>query len=720
MLDSESRATKVEFEMRLLIVTLVLSASLIPQSARAKIGFRQLTTVHPVAVQRGTDQMVQVRSNFTLDNTYATFFDRPGITMTFAETEPIEAPRKGRASVGTPFRFNVSVPAEQPTGVYEMRVATQQAVSSISHLLITDYPVVEEKREGNDTFEGAQPVPLPAAICGVCERDEDVDCYRFSGVKGQRITAQVFAQRVTECVHIMVVKHPVYHMNPVLTVLGPSGQVVAENDNFYGGDSFLNCELPEDGDYVIRIRDVRYAGSEKFTYCVELSDRPFLKAMFPLAVQAGTSVEAQPVGYGFADASPMNVAATDDSPGWNPIRYRTLSGATNEVSLLTSPHRQYAVGDGSSSRETATQIELPCGVSGRVSNPDEAQYFAFEAVKGQRCLFEIEAHCHGLPLDGLIEIFNADGSLLAEADDSTGSPFAYSWSAKDSRLRFKAPADGRYYVSVRDLNGRGGEHFVYYLRAEMDGPDFEVFGEYYYAMLAPGTRMLWFARINRLNGFDGPVELGIEGLPAGVELTPATIPAGMDHCALILSAKQDAKIDASLVRVFGTATVDVPQESSREIIRYGNVTCELQQGGGSAQIRWPCKTQIVGLTQPLDLVRVEASPAKISLKPGERVEIAVRIVRQEGNSDPVTLAMRHMYYTNSCGDQLPPGITMSTNSRTQLKANESEATIILEAAKGALPVKDLPIAVMARVYVTYNISTNYASTPISLTVKPAE
>ncbi len=714
--------------MKCIVPLMLLAVVSCSPHSFGKIGFRQLTTIHPVAVQRGTEQQVRLRSNFTLDNTYATFFDRPGITMTCAETEPIEAPRKNRASVGTPFRFDVQVPDNQPTGVYELRVATNQAVSSISHLLVTDYPVVVETDESNDLPDAAQPVSVPAAVCGVCERNEDVDCFRFSGVRGQQINAQVYAQRVTECIHIMLVKHPVYHMNPILTLIGPSGQVVAENDNFYGGDPFLSCELPEDGEYVFRIRDVRYAGSEKFSYCLEISDRPFLKAMFPMAVQVGTSTQAEPVGYGFDSPSPMTVQAADDeATGWRPIRYQDEDGITNEVPVLVSRDPQYVAGNGSDSIESALTLEMPCGISGRIAVPDGAQFFGFDAKQGQRYRFEVEAHRHGLPLDGVIELLDADGKLLAEGglalaevDDTRGSPHAGFWVAKDGILRFSAPADGRYYVSVRDLNGRGGDHFVYYLTAQPDGPDFELYGEYYYAMLAPGTRMLWFARINRLNGFDGPVTLGTEGLPAGVEMTPATIPAGMNDCAVILSAKEDAEIDASLVRIFGTATIPGDDESSREIVRYGNVTCELQQGGGSAQIRWPCKTQIVGVTEPLDLVSVEATPSEVSLEPGGRAEINVKIVRQNDSQDPATLAMSHMYYTNSCGDQLPPGVTLAADSRTQLKADESEATIILEAAKDALPVQNLHVAVMVRVYVTYNISTNYASTPISLSVQPSE
>ena len=565
-------------------IPLALFASLVwAEPAFAKVGFRQLVNMHPVAVQRGTERVVQLRCNFTLDGAYQTFFDKPGITMELIETEPIEAPRKGRASVGTPFRFKVSVPADQPTGVYELRVATPQAVSSVSHLLVTDYPVVEETEEDNNSPESAQPVPLPAAVCGVCSPYEDVDCFRFSGTRGQRITAQIYAQRVTESIHIMLVSHPVYHMNPVLTVFGPSGQVVAENDNFYGGDSFLHCELPEDGEYVVQIRDVRFVGSLKHSYCVEISDRPFLTAMFPLAVQRGTTSEARPIGFGLDNALPVPLTASAETGAWQPFRYEDSNGRTNEVSVLTSPHPQFVVGSGSDSLESATPIELPCGVSGRVSVPDEAQYFSFEAVAGERYVFEVQAHRLGLPLDSLIEIFNSEGKKIDEEDDTRHSPDATRYYVKDSTLRFKAPEDGTYFVAVRDLNGGGGEHYVYYLRAEPDGPDFELYGEYYYAMLAPGTRMLWFARLRRLNGFDGPVEIGIEGLPPGVEMTPTTIPAGMDHCAVILSAEEDAEINAGLVRVFGTATVAEAGQSPRKIVRYGQVTCELQNGGGSAQ-----------------------------------------------------------------------------------------------------------------------------------------
>ena len=69
---------------------------------RAQVGFRQLTSTHPVAVQRGSTAEVRLRSSFTLDDTYGVFFSQPGITMTFLETKAIDAPRKGRMVI---FKF---------------------------------------------------------------------------------------------------------------------------------------------------------------------------------------------------------------------------------------------------------------------------------------------------------------------------------------------------------------------------------------------------------------------------------------------------------------------------------------------------------------------------------------------------------------------------------------------------------------------------------------
>ncbi|NQV26286.1 MAG: pre-peptidase C-terminal domain-containing protein [Rhodopirellula sp.] len=701
-----------------IVVVLVLAAvshSVPPQiQAETKIGFRQLTIVEPVAVQRGVSQQVTLRSNFTLNGTHSVFFDQPGVTMTFAEKEPKEATRSGRGSDGTPFAFDVVVSADAQPGVRELRVATDQAVSSVSHLMVTDYPVFrEDEKKVNGTRDQAAAVTLPVAICGRVERAEDVDFYSFEGKAGQEITAELFAQRATASIHGMVVRGPlIYLMDGLMTLYGPNGQVVAQNDNFYGGDSLIGVTLPEDGTYCLEVRDARYAGSGRYVYCVELASRPYAYATFPLSVQRGTTTTAVAIGQGLGESTDVELRGTTDAgPGIVRQRLQTGVGETNPVSIIVSEHPQIVADGKNVSLETAHSLTFPIGINGRFPADDGVHYYSFDAKKGDAFLFEVTAQRLGLPLDCVLEVYDSNGKLQKESDDYLQS--------KDSKFYWNAAADGQFFLSVRDLHGRGGERFLYHLSAERSGQDFELSGEYYYAQLAPGTNMIWFAKLNRINAFDGPVEIIVEGLPAGVEAEPLTIPKGMVHGAIILKCAPDAKINASLVRVSGRATITDADGTTREVVHRGLVTCE-QQSSGGGQARWPISTQIVGVTKPLDLLKVEASPNSVTLKPGEKQEITVRIERQDGFTDPVTLAMSFDYFTSKFGEQLPPGVTVGKASTLRLAGKVLEGKVILEASDKALAVEKLPIAVLAWVSITFSITTNYASNPIHLTVLPKE
>ncbi len=682
--------------------------------AETKIGFRQITIVEPVAIQRGTKQAMTLRSNFTLDETYATFFDRPGVTMTFAETEPKEALRRGRGSDGTPFRFDVTASADALPGVRELRVATKQAVSSVSHLLVTDFPVVhEDEKNANNDRASALPVTLPVAVCGRVERAEDVDFYSFEGKRGQQITANLYAQRVTEGIHGMVVRGPlIYLMDGLLTLYGPNGQVIAQNDNFIGGDPFLFAELPEDGTYSIEVRDSRYAGSGRYVYCLELAGQPHAHTVFPFAVQRASSSDALAVGHLFGDSAATRLTAAADEPlGIRHQRLTLETGETNPVEVLVCDAPQIVASAEHDSIEHALAVELPIGISGRFEQEEAANVFSFAAQKGQWFEFEATSHQLGLPLDPVLEVFTADGKLVVESDDGTRT--------KDPKLHWKAPGDGTFFLAIRDLHGRGGERFLYHVSMKRGEPDFEVSGEYYYAQLAPGTQMIWFAKVNRVNGYDGPVEIFVDDLPAGVRAEPVTIPPGMNHCGIILSAAADAEINASLVRVGGRATIKSVAGDDRDVVHYGQVTCE-QQSSGGGQARWPINTQLVGVTKPLDLLSVEAEPREVNLKPGGKAEIKVRIERQDGFTDPVTLAMSFDYFSSKFGEQLPPGVTVGKASKLRLAGKTLEGTVVLEASDKALAVERLPIAVLARVSITFSITTNYASNPVYLTVSPAQ
>jgi hypothetical protein len=716
--------------LRALICALALLAP--AWQAHAAIAFRQLTGTYPVAVQRGTKATVTVYSNFSLDGAYAVFFDPPGIRMTLAEKKPLGGGHNGKSRAGNPFRFEVEVTADQPSQVYEYRIATPQGVSSIGLLRVTDFPVIQEITSENGTATTAQVFELPAALCGKCEKQEDVDCFRFTGKADDEVVFEIFAQRVMKGIHDMIAGTTTnYVMDPILTLFGPTGQIVAQNDNVFGGDSLLAYKLPVSGDYVLEVRDCRYNGHPKYTYCVEVAKRSFAQCSFPLAVQRARTTPAELIGPFCENSGKVELTATADAPlGWKDVRFKTARGELNPVAVLVSEHPQQSATGANQSLATATTISLPCGISGRLATDGEAHYYAFDARKDGYYLFEIESHRRGLPLDATLEVFDAAGKKvelldpLGKKTDMADDPLMPGDDmpfTKDARLHFQAPADGRFIVCVRDLNGRGGPTFAYHLRAEPAGPDFEIKGHYYYAMLAPGTRTVWFVNVNRLNGFKGPVTMFVEGLPAGVSFEPVTIPAGMNDCSLLLTASPDAKVGASLVRVFGQAQVHGSDGKPRAIVHRGRVTCELQ-GEGGGQYLWPCRTQLVGVVEKLDLVKVEATPAEITLAPGGKVEIAVRVERDKDYKDPVNLDMVFIhpqpFVAVKLGMQLPPGVTLGKASKLRLAdaGGVLNGKIVLEAAANALPVERLPISVLAGVNFSFTINTTYGSNPIYLTI----
>ncbi|MEE3372637.1 MAG: hypothetical protein VX346_25095 [Planctomycetota bacterium] len=729
---------------RFSLALLLLLHSTAVLCAESKISFRQLTRTFPVAAQRGTTREIEVSSNFSLNESHSVFFAPSGPEMEFAEPKekPDEWADPEESDIGTPFRFRVRVPNDQRPGVYEYRIATRQAVSSVGHLLITDHPVTIEGESDNDNRQTAQPVPVPAAICGTISDFEDVDYYRIQGSAGQDLVCQIFAQRVTRAIHTMAIRYPKIHlMDAMLTLFGPDGRIIAQNDNYIGGDAMLHIKLPESGDYILEVRDTRYAGDRRYVYCVEVSHDPVAYGSRPLAYgtsqtpalifsrpeNANSDTASNSSILAVASASPSVEKTTRQNlaidipekllaaiPGQPPADYfwrgLTASGRpSNPVALLVSPHPQIVAPNGLTT-DTPHPITLPLGISGSFTKPNETHAFRFSARKGDYSLFEVHSQRRGLAVDSVLSVLDSQGQEVANNDDS--------YFSKDAKLYFQAPADGNYVITVRDLTGRSGDRFAYHLNAEPSGPDFEIHGEYYYGMLAPGGQAIWFVKLKRLNGFEGAVEIRATGLPRGVSLTPVTIPPGMNHCSLIFSAASDAPVNAALVHVSGRAQLPRANDKTVTAVRHAHVTAELRRAGASRFYRAPIKTQLLAVTKPLDLTKVTAEPAEITLPRGGTAEITIRIQRNTEYSDQVLLDMAFSFFSTKYGEQLPNGVTMSSSSKTKLTGDDLEAKIILEANSTALLVKRHPIAALARVPITYSIMTNYASNPMYLTVTP--
>jgi WD40 repeat protein len=111
---------------------------------------------------------------------------------------------------------------------------------------------------------------------------------------------------------------------------------------------------------------------------------------------------------------------------------------------------------------------------------------------------------------------------------------------RDSTLTFDPPADGEYLVRVGDARGQGGPGYAYRLTLRPPRPSYNI-------SFNPMTPAVWkggavpvTVSAERIDGFDGPIDVRLENLPSGFRAPPTTVPAGESSTAFALWADANA------------------------------------------------------------------------------------------------------------------------------------------------------------------------------------
>ena len=686
-------------------VLAVLTLALIPAIGAAQVSFPMVTHVTPVAVQRGTTAEITVDCRTSsLFGAYKVLIEGTGIT---AEVLPGKD-AKPAADPKTPptvssVKLKVTVAADARPGVREFRIASSLGVSSLGQLVVVDAPVVLEQ-PGINTPAKAQPIPVPSVVCGRIEVAENVDFYKFAAKAGQVLTFEVYCARLQDKIHDLQ-----KHADPLLAVYDEAGRELAANDDGYFADPVLAFKVPRDGEYRVAVRDAKYDGDARWAYALAVTDRVYARQVFPLGVTLGQDAVLEPVTTD--GTKPRWHLGKLFDPGLQSVTVHTTDGSvSNPIPIVATALPTVPEVEPNDTPATATRITLPCGVNGRVGVKRDLDHFVFKATKGKAVRLEVFARRFGTvlrsQLDSQLDVMTLTGQILASNDDLNG---------KDAGLVFTPPADGEYVVRIRDLNNKGGDDFVYFLECDFARPDFTIKCDPSKAMIGPGSRTAWYVQVVRANGFAGPVQVEVKGLPAGVSVNPLTIPANMTTGCLVVSAVKDAKVDASVVEVVGTA--DAADETGKPLaLTHTAMAVEEIYFPGGGRGRFDVTMLAVAVTAPSDILDVKVKQNRIVLKPGEEVTIDVDVVRGAYDKGlTLDVILRHLGGIHA--NPLPPGVTMLDGKSKTLLGNGSSGSIVLKAAPDAAECADVPICVQAYVPINFVVKIGYASEPIWVTIK---
>ncbi|MCX7008146.1 MAG: PPC domain-containing protein, partial [Kiritimatiellaeota bacterium] len=156
---------------------------------------------------------------------------------------------------------------DRAPGLYPIFVRKDQWISNYVPFNVEDLPEIKEKKS-NSQHRTAEAVKLPVIINGVIEKPEDRDYFKFEGVTGQQIVAEVMAHRLNS------------PLDSILKITDAEGKQLAFNDDFedkaagletHHADSYLRYTLPTNGTFYIEITDTAHRGGPEYAYRLRLS-----------------------------------------------------------------------------------------------------------------------------------------------------------------------------------------------------------------------------------------------------------------------------------------------------------------------------------------------------------------------------------------------------------------------------------------------------------------
>lgn len=687
-------------------------------SVRGEISFPMLMDLKPVAAQVGQTSEHTITSRYDMDGAYQVLVSGTGVTGEVVAAEPTkegkDKPAKDAKKPQTTLKVRFQVAADALPGVRDFRVATPYGASTVGQLVIARDPVVSEAA-GNDQFEKAQPVTLPATVCGAIEKNEDVDFFKFEAAAGQSLSFHVRSARLEDRIHDLQT-----HSDPIITLKNSAGVDLAQVDNYFFADPLLAYKFAQAGTYYLEIRDVRYQGNPFWQYSIEINDRPFLTNVFPMQAVPGQESKVELIGVNLPAEAKTSFTIPAGTPE-DAIWFAPSAGdkVLNPVPVFASSLPAVLESDAENNTwESAQAVSLPAGLNGRIDRDADLDHFAFEAKKGERWNFEILARRHQSSLDSILQLLDSKGKKIQENDDMRLGRS----SAADSMIEnWTVPADGRYILQVRDLQLRGGPSFVYVIKATPAEPMFQLQADSDKTIVPPGAAAALFVRAFRRNGFDDEIQLAIDGLPAGVTATCGKILKGRDDGLILLSAAGDCPLAISNARITGTASL--PGSEGKPPVQLAAIAQPMQEiympGGGRSH--FPVEMHAVSVTKPLEIKKVTIEPADVVLKQGGSQKITVTIERAEGFTANVTLDVIYRHLGSVFGDVLPKGVTVDLkNSKTLLGGKESVGHITLIAAKDAQVAEKQLTPVMAQVAINFVMKLSYAGPPMTVTVQAAE
>ena len=423
-----------------------------------------------------------------------------------------------------------------------------------------------------------------------------------------------------------------------------AGREIAYNDDAEGlsSDPQIAFTAPAAGNYIVEVRDIRYAGSGNHRYRLRIGDFPAVQMALPVGYPRGQKSRIDFAGVSVADAAPAWFEpAADAAPGWTLVNSKRAGGKSSAFAFAELTTSGEVVDrEPNDTIDQAQAITLGQQINGRLDKPKDVDKYRIEAKAGQRFLFTGLTRSLAAPTDLILRMLDAKGSQLAMVDDEGKA---------EGRLNFTFPADGVYFFEVSELNKRGGSQYGYRVAVEEYQPGFKLSANADTLNVPAGCTLAMVITATRFD-YAGAIDLLVTGLPAGLTSNPTRIGPGLASTTMTITAAKDAPAGAlSRVQLTGQAKI-----GDRDVLAMCDVEDALRGQWSGTKLVPPTVSREMALgVAPANKLSLRTEPAEVVF--GRELKTTIKIIaeRGEGIDEPIVLT------TEPAQNALPGGITLA-------------------------------------------------------------
>jgi hypothetical protein len=620
----------------------LLAALVLAAATPAIAASPSLTSIRPLGARRGTEVEVTLSGSRLGDAREVVYYQK-GI-----RTTKLHAENDGQV------KATLKIEPDCPLGLHELRVRTATGISEVRSFSVGALPDVAEV-EPNNEFAKPQPIALDVTVNGIAD-NEDVDYYEVSARKGERITAEVEGIRLG-----------VTMFDPYVAIMDAKRFELASSDDaaLVWQDGAASVVVPEDGKYIIQVRESAYAGNRNCLYRLHVGHFPRPRATLPAGGKLGETVEVRWIGDVARQWTSKVTLPVSPERDFGIVAQDEQGTAPYPNLFRLSPFGNVLEAEPNDDRDAATPFSPPIALNGVVGKPGDVDYFTFKAKKGQSYDIRVYARALRSPLDSVLSLGPRKGGTTASNDDSGGP---------DSAIRFNAPGDGEFVVGIQDQLLKGGHDYTYRIEVSPVEPRLELSvpseslrrGTGAIAVAVPrGNRQAILVNAKRAE-FSGDLAIAAANLPEGVALEADTLAASLGTYPVLFTARADAPVAGTLATLEGKPLdpkLNVPSQFSH--------TIELVLGQNNV----PFWTRTVD-TLPVAVAEeapftIEIVEPKVPLVRGGSMNLKVVAHRKPGFKSAIAIALPWN----------PPGV--GSAGGVSIPENKDEAVIPINANSGA-------------------------------------